>query len=75
MHKSSFIDDEWGGVNCLQLKNISEITLAVGGDLLSHNGWQRFSTVITPFYSISVRETINGGSVKDYHINFIVRIN
>lgn len=73
--KSSIVDDGWGGVNCVQFKNISEMTLVVGGDFLSYNGWKRFSRVVTPHSSAKVGGTFNGGSVEDYRINFIVRIN
>ncbi|MDE5561533.1 MAG: hypothetical protein K2J00_07040 [Bacteroidaceae bacterium] len=73
--KSSIVDDGWGGVDCVQFKNISEMTMAVGGDFLTYNGWQRFSTVIKPHSSSSVGGTFGGGSVSDYRINFIVRIN
>lgn len=73
--KTSIVDDGWGGVNCVQFNNISEMTLAVGGDYLTYNGWRRFSTVITPHSSSSIGGTFSGGSVKDYRINFVVRIN
>lgn len=73
--RSSLIDDGWGGITCIQFRNISEMSLAIGGDFLSDDGWQRFSTTITPHSSVSVGGTLAGGSVKDYRINFIVRIN
>lgn len=73
--KTSIVDDGWGGTYCVQFNNISEMTLAVGGDYLSQNGWQRFSTIITPHSYSTVGGLFSGGSVIDYRINFIVRIN
>lgn len=73
--KSSIVDDGWGGVNCVRFNNTSEMTLAVGGDFLTYDGWRRFSTVVEPHSSSSVGGTFGGGSVSDYRINFIVRIN
>lgn len=67
------VDDGWGGVYCLQLRNKSEISLAVGGQVMVKNQWTKFSTVVAPNGTATVGGTFSGGSVTDYRIDFIVR--
>ena len=66
-------DDGWGGVNCLSIRNISECTLVVGGQIRTYNGWIKFSRPVSPHDSGSVGGTFGGGSVSDYIIEFVVR--
>lgn len=73
--RSEIVDDGWGGTYCLQFTNMSELSLAIGGDMLTYNGWQRFSVLLKPNKKASVGGVFNGGSVNDYRINFIVRDN
>ncbi len=70
----SLADDGWGGVNCLNIRNISECSLVVAGRIrTSYNGWLKFSKVASPHKSIAVGGTFSGGSVQDYIIDFVVR--
>lgn len=66
-------DDGWGGVNCLSIRNISECTLVVGGQIRTYNGWLKFSKPVSPHDSGSVGGTFGGGNVQDYIIEFVVR--
>lgn len=66
-------DDGWGGVNCLSIRNISECTLVVGGQIRTYNGWIKFSRPVSPHDSGSVGGTFGGGNVQDYIIEFVVR--
>lgn len=71
--KTEIVDDGWGGVNCLQFTNKSELALAVGGDILVSSGWLRFSVLVPPGETARRGGFLAGGSVEDYRINFIVR--
>lgn len=73
--KSAIVDDGWGGTHCLRLTNISELSLGIGGAILTYNGWQRFSTVVQPNGKAAVGGLAGGGSVQDFRIDFIVRVN
>lgn len=66
-------DDGWGGVNCLSIRNISECTLVVGGQIRTYNGWRKFSKPVSPHDSGSVGGTFGGGNVQDYIIEFVIR--
>lgn len=66
-------DDGWGGVNCLSIRNVSECTLVVGGQIRLYNGWQKFSRPVSPHDSGSVGGTFGGGNVQDYTIEFVIR--
>lgn len=71
---TSIVDDGWGGVNCLQLRNTSENTLVVGGQIkTTYNGWRKFSCPVSPHDSRTVGGTFSGGSVVDYVIEFVIR--
>lgn len=73
--RSAIVDDGWGGTYCVQFKNQSEMSLVAGGDYLTYSGWKRFTVVLPPHGSATVGGTFYGGSVSDYRVNFIVRIN
>ncbi len=73
--RSEIVDDGWGGTYCVQFTNISELSLSVGGDILTRNGWQRFAKLVPAGESATVGGVFGGGSVEDYHINFVVRVN
>ncbi len=66
-------DDGWGGVNCLSIRNISECTLVVGGQIRTYNGWRKFGHAVGPHDTSSVGGTFGGGDVQDYIIEFVVR--
>jgi len=72
--RSSIAPDGWGGTYQIEFRNLSEMTLAVGGDFLSENGWTRFSTTVAPHGTNHTGGLFGGGSVSSYRINFIVRI-
>lgn len=67
------VDDGWGGVNCLSLSNTSEYPLAVGGQIRTGNGWQKFSLLVKAHDTGAVGGTFGGGNVDDYRIEFVVR--
>lgn len=72
----SIVDDGWGGVNCLELKNECDVNLAVGGHFLTNFGdWHLFTAVIEPYSTRRVGGTMSGGSVTDYEVDFVVRPN
>lgn len=73
--RSSIVEDGWGGTFCVQFTNLSELSLVIGGDFLTNNGWKRFTTHLSPHGSTTAGGLFNGGTVSDYRINFIVRIN
>lgn len=66
-------DDGWGGVNCLKIRNKSEITLVVGGKVYANNRWFKFSKVVEPHGNASVGGTFGGGNVTNYRIDFVIR--
>ena len=71
--RASVVDDGWGGTYCLKLTNTSEMTLVVGGDILTMDGWRRYSCAVEPHKSATVGGVMNGGSVQRYRIAFVVR--
>ena len=73
--RSEIVDDGWGGTYCVLFTNISELSLCVGGDILTNNDWQRFSKVVPAGENATVGGVFGGGSVEDYRINFVVRVN
>lgn len=72
--RTEIIDDGWGGTNCLQLMNMSELPLGVGGSILTYDGWRKFSTLLPAGNKMTVGGLFGGGSVKDYRIDFVVRV-
>lgn len=73
--RSSIVEDGWGGTFCVKITNQSELSLAVGGDFLTNNGWRRYLVRVPPHGIITTGGLFNGGSVSDYRINFVMRIN
>lgn len=73
--RSSIVEDGWGGTYCVQFTNQSELSLIVGGDYLTSNGWKRFTAHVPPHGTATAGGLFNGGTVSDYRINFVVRIN
>ena len=67
------VDDGWGGVKCLRVRNLSECSLVVGGYIRNYDGWVKFSCPVGPHEISSVGGTFSGGSVSDYKISFVVR--
>lgn len=66
-------DDGWGGVNCLQIRNNSNIKLICAGYKKVSDEWKKFSTTIEPYQTVGVGGTFGGGNVTDYKIEFIER--
>lgn len=66
-------DDGWGGVNCLKIKNNTDVPLLVGGLYRTSysDGWRKFSTVVNGLEVIGIGGTFGGGSVVDYEIHFV----
>lgn len=66
-------DDGWGGVNCLKIKNNSDVPLLVGGLFRTDysNGWRKFSAVVEGLQVIGIGGTFGGGSVVDYEIHYV----
>lgn len=75
MIQARLADDGWGGVNNLQMSNMSECNLIVGGYFYANNQWHKFGVKIEPHGSSGVGGTFGGGSVTDYRIDFVVREN
>lgn len=69
----SIADDGWGGVNCLQIKNNSNIELICAGYMKVWGEWKKFSTTLDPYQTKGVGGTFGGGNVSDYKIEFIER--
>lgn len=65
--------DGWGGVNCLKIKNNTDVSLLVGGVFLTNesNEWHKFSLVIEGLKVMGVGGTFSYGSVIDYRIHFV----
>lgn len=66
-------DDGWGGVNCLKIKNNTDVSLFVGGLYRTNysDGWRKFSAIVEGLQVIGIGGTFGGGSVVDYEIHFI----
>lgn len=71
--RCDIVDDGWGGVNCLKIRNLSECTLVVGGHIRNYDGWMKFSRPVGPHEASSIGGTFAGGSVTDYVVDFVVR--
>lgn len=69
----SIVDDGWGGVNMLQIKNNSGIELGCAGYIKTYGEWKKFAVRIDPYKIGGVGGTFGGGSVSDYKIEFIER--
>ena len=64
----------WSGEYQLEITNLSDISLVVGGALLPEfrGGWQKFSTVVNANSNATVGGLFST-SVMDYNIHFIER--
>lgn len=73
--RSEIIDDGWGGTYCVQITNLSELSLSIGGEILTYDGWQKFSKLVPAGEKVTAGGLFGGGTVQDYRINFVVRVN
>lgn len=73
MVSARIADDGWGGVNCLQVQNLSECRLIVGGYFYADGTWQKFSLPVDAYEQGAVGGTFGGGSVESYQLDFVVR--
>lgn len=66
-------DDGWGGVDCLKIKNNTDVPLLVGGIFRTSysDSWRKFSAVVEGLQIIGIGGTFGGGSVVDYEIHFV----
>lgn len=71
--RAAVVEDGWGGTYCLSLRNISELTLVVGGSIFTGGSWRHFSQIVAPQSEKTVGGLMMGGSVESYTIDFIVR--
>ncbi len=69
----SIVDDGWGGVNQLQIKNNSGIELGCAGYIRAGGEWRKFAVIIEPYKKGGVGGTFGGGNVTEYKIEFIER--
>lgn len=69
----AIVDDGWGGVNALQIKNKSGIELGCAGFIKASGKWRKFAVILDPYQSGTVGGTFGGGSVTNYKIEFIER--
>lgn len=69
----AIVDDGWGGVNMLQIKNNSGIELGCAGYIRSGGEWRKFAVIIEPHQIGGVGGTFGGGNVTNYKIEFIER--
>lgn len=70
----SIVDDGWGGVNCLQIKNNCSVELAIAGWFYAYDEWHKFAVRVDGNDITSVGGTFGGGSVSDYKVEFIERL-
>ncbi|MBQ6083848.1 MAG: hypothetical protein IJK92_05800 [Bacteroidales bacterium] len=66
-------DDGWGGVDCLKIKNNTDVPLFVGGLFRTSysDAWRKFSAVVNGLEVIGIGGTFGGGSVVDYEIHWV----
>ena len=69
----SIVDDGWGGINTLQIKNNSGIELGCAGYVKAGGEWRKFAVRIDPYKKGYVGGTFDGGNVTNYQIEFIER--
>jgi len=69
----SIVDDGWGGVNMLQIKNNCGIELGCAGYIKVYGEWKKFAVRIDPYKTGGVGGTFGGGNVSNYKIEFIER--
>lgn len=69
----AIVDDGWGGVNMLQIKNNSGIELGCAGYIKAGGEWRKFAVLVEPYQKGGVGGTFGGGNVTQYKIEFIER--
>ena len=70
----SIVDDGWGGVNCLEIKNNCSVELAVAGWFYALGEWHKFAVRVEGNETTSVGGTFSGGSVEKYKVEFVERL-
>ena len=69
----AIVDDGWGGVNMLQIKNNSGIELGCAGYIKAGGEWRKFAVIVEPYQTGGVGGVFGGGNVTQYKIEFIER--
>ena len=69
----SIVDDGWGGVDCLEIKNNCNVELGVAGWFYALGEWRKFAVFVDGYETNSVGGTFGGGSVTKYKVEFIER--
>lgn len=70
----AIVDDGWGGVDCLEIKNNCSVELAVAGWFYALGEWRKFAIKVDGNETRSVGGTFCGGSVEKYKVEFIERL-
>jgi len=70
----SIVDDGWGGVDCLQIKNNCSVELGVAGWLYANGKWRKFAVRVEGNETTSAGGTFGGGSVEKYKVEFVERL-
>ena len=70
----AIVDDGWGGVDCLEIKNNCSVDLAVAGWFYALDKWRKFAIRVDGNEISSVGGTFGGGSVSKYKVEFIERL-
>lgn len=70
----AIVDDGWGGVDCLEIKNNCSVELAVAGWFYALGKWNKFAVRVDGYGMTSVGGTFGGGSVSKYQIEFVERL-
>lgn len=70
----SIVDDGWGGVNCLEIKNNCSIELGVAGWVYAYGEWVRFAVRVEGNKTVHAGGTFGGGNVTNYKVAIIERL-
>lgn len=70
----AIVDDGWGGVDCLEIKNNCSVELGVAGWLFANDKWRKFAIRVDGNETTSAGGTFGGGSVSKYKIEFVERL-
>lgn len=70
----SIVDDGWGGVDCLNIKNNCNVELAIAGWFFAFDEWHKFAVRVEGNETDIVGGTFGGGSVTKYKVEFIERL-
>lgn len=70
----SIVDDGWGGVDCLEIKNNCSVELGVAGWFYALGKWHKFAVRVEGNETTSVGGTFSGGSVEKYKVEFVERL-